>query len=277
MNQVRALRRGRKLTQTSLAEKVGTSQQQIQRIESGQEPKLQLALLICKALDVTLDEVFPDLRAASARLAKRARAANYSVWNDDEALQALEKAGIDTDPTYNLIKVRLACGVERVYHVTGTEKKRLWYRFQGRSAPKGEDFIDFVVFDSDTHRVAMDSDKVAYVHFLFEPGNVQFDRQEPSSGIDFYFSGSRKPHHVGIEPDPPPPEADDGDDEGQIRSMFYMLETGCFSQGEVVILRDEDDEPIFVNPRHLALVEASLDLVMEDDLSGLEDGPGQSG
>lgn len=271
MNKVRALRTQRKLTQAGLAKKVGTSQQQIQRVESGQEPKLELAVAICKALDVTLDQVFPKLRAVVPKLAKRAEAPNYNVWNDEEALQTMDEAGIDTDTRLHLLKLRIASGVERVYHVTGPEKKRLWYRLQGRGAPEGEDFTNFVVFDSDTHRVAVDADQVAYVHFLFEPGNVESEREEPTPGISLFLSGSRKPHHLGMDPDPPPPEGEDADDEGQVRMMFYTLECGYLPKGDVVILRDEDGEPIFVNPRHLALVEANLNLVMEDDLSGLDE------
>jgi len=59
MNTVRKTRLQRKMTQRDLAGKVGTSQQQIQRIENGQTPTLELACRISSALKAELTELFP--------------------------------------------------------------------------------------------------------------------------------------------------------------------------------------------------------------------------
>jgi putative transcriptional regulator len=58
-NRVRDLRRGRALTQQSLAERVGVTRQTIIAVEQGRfAPSVRLALLLARALDVPLQELF---------------------------------------------------------------------------------------------------------------------------------------------------------------------------------------------------------------------------
>ena len=62
-NRVEHFRKKADLTQTGLALKVNTSQQQISRIEKGQDTSPYLAVEIAQALGQSLDAVFPDLKA----------------------------------------------------------------------------------------------------------------------------------------------------------------------------------------------------------------------
>lgn len=55
---VRQLRKECGLTQGQLARVTKTSQQQIQRIEAGQEPSVLLAMRIAKAFGMTVEQVF---------------------------------------------------------------------------------------------------------------------------------------------------------------------------------------------------------------------------
>jgi DNA-binding XRE family transcriptional regulator len=61
-NQISRFRKAQALSQRALAQKVGTSQQQIQRIEAGvQSTDLDLAARIADALSSPLEKVFPEL------------------------------------------------------------------------------------------------------------------------------------------------------------------------------------------------------------------------
>src|ERR1051325_11148656 len=60
-NKIAAFRQTLKLSQRALAALVGTSQQQIDRIEKGQETGPGIAFAIARALQRRADEVFPDL------------------------------------------------------------------------------------------------------------------------------------------------------------------------------------------------------------------------
>ncbi|MCL2475825.1 helix-turn-helix transcriptional regulator [Candidatus Bathycorpusculum sp.] len=55
------------LSQEQLAEKIGVTRQTISLIESGNyNPTIKLCILICKALNTTLDQLFWDSDSSSA-------------------------------------------------------------------------------------------------------------------------------------------------------------------------------------------------------------------
>jgi transcriptional regulator with XRE-family HTH domain len=60
MNNVRTIREAKGLTQRELAKLAGTSQQQIDRLEKGQSPFLELAWKVALALESGLEELFPE-------------------------------------------------------------------------------------------------------------------------------------------------------------------------------------------------------------------------
>src|SRR5258705_10169790 len=97
-NRIWHLRKARDLTQRVLAEKVGTSQQQIQRIEAGViAVRLDLAVKIANALGTRLGDVFPKLAKAEKKRGRRkAPAAQVN--------QELSNAGIDPDPRHWTVK-----------------------------------------------------------------------------------------------------------------------------------------------------------------------------
>ena len=69
-NKIKQFRSKRGMTQRQLAGAVGTSQQQIQRIESGvQAARFEVALKICAALDASMEQVFPAARTILKKVA----------------------------------------------------------------------------------------------------------------------------------------------------------------------------------------------------------------
>src|SRR5262245_24748599 len=96
-NRVRKLRTERKLTQKALAEKVGTSQQQIQRVEAGIHAiRLDFAAKVASALDVELSQAFPNL----GKVRKGRRERRESLID----VQKMPEAGIDPDPRHWTLK-----------------------------------------------------------------------------------------------------------------------------------------------------------------------------
>ncbi len=93
------------LSQRALAELVGTSQQQIQRIESGvQTVRLDLAARIADAMKLSLPEIFPELpkkKPKSKRKEGRSEVGSDVEFVDQEYL----KAGIDTDPRHWTLRI----------------------------------------------------------------------------------------------------------------------------------------------------------------------------
>lgn len=57
-DKVKQLRLESNLTQTELAEMIGTSQEQISRFEKGQEPQFQTLKKLAKALEILSDDLY---------------------------------------------------------------------------------------------------------------------------------------------------------------------------------------------------------------------------
>lgn len=117
-----------------------------------------------------------------------------------------------------------------MFAVTGPERKRLWSAFQ-----QDDGGAEFVVFDSDSKRVAVNVAQLAYVHFLYEV--FPAPESDKMSGIDILFVGATEPEKFGIDPDPSP--ASD-DDIGQVQLVFFTLEGPLKTDNRPLILQDED-------------------------------------
>src|SRR5262245_37266976 len=139
-NHIHNLRKSKGLTQSQLAAQVGTSQQQIQRIEAGvQAARLDLAVKIAEVLGAKLGDVFPKL--------KKGRTGSHSKRDEESQLA---DAGIDSDPAQWTVKFFINDGRVLLFGVTSREKKRI-EQIVGSSA--GEK--SFVVFDAESRRVAV--------------------------------------------------------------------------------------------------------------------------
>lgn len=248
-NRLREARKKAGLTQAALATKVGTSQQQIQRIEQGQSARLDLAVRIAGALAIEIEKLFPGLKPVLKKLGKD----EASYDQVQKARKEFGDAGIDVDPEHWFVKLRLTSGVERVYPVSGTEKSRVWSHLQHGAYEAGH--ASFVLIQSDAVTAAVNRSHLAYVHFLYEVGPFMLDGEE-EAGDDFmttvYFGNEKEPVEFEIPPDGPP--ADDDDSEGQARAVFFELEHDPDVE-DVLILRDIDEENAVIRIGSIALLE----------------------
>lgn len=66
-NKLKTIRESKNLKQTEIAQKVGISVMSYFRYETGErEPKARTAIRIAKALDTTVEELFPEFLAEDA-------------------------------------------------------------------------------------------------------------------------------------------------------------------------------------------------------------------
>src|SRR5689334_9421253 len=95
-NLIRNQRKALGLTQQQLAHLVGTSQQQVQRIEAGaQTIRLDLAVSIAEALKSSLTDLFPGLHRRTKR---RASSRSAKPETSENRIDQLRTVGIDPDP-----------------------------------------------------------------------------------------------------------------------------------------------------------------------------------
>ena len=245
-NLVREKRETRKLTQHALAKLVGTSQQQIQRIESGvQAVRLEMAVAIAKALEVTLVEIFPKLpRAEGRRRSKKPK--EQPKWASKEFLEA----GIDPDPRHWTLKLGLRNGEHFLYRVSSEEKERVaeivWHRH-----------FNFVVFDTKAKRIAIRHEEINFCQFLFDIGGVaEKDESEDSFNLEVHFI-SGEPITFGVEPDQVERSKDEGGRSAQLQNIFFELESDI-GEDDIIWFDDEDAERVYIRRKQLLRIELPL-------------------
>lgn len=272
-NRVRDLRASRGLTQRELAQAVGTSQQQIQRIESGRQAvRFDLATRIADALNESLARVFPETAVPLRRLRRRNSDTTWAdALSDPKARDALEQAGIDMDPELWFLKCRFRGGVESVFQVSGPDKERLWNAVQ-RLAYKR-----FVVFQSESQIVVLNLDHVLFGHFLFEPPNriIDVDEGGKDDGVTVLFAGEADFHAFEVDADEPEPKDDSEEDEGQLRNLLFEAELSNEAD-DVLSFTDVDGETVFLRAADVALMQFPLWAIYPElDVSDEDEEPGE--
>jgi DNA-binding XRE family transcriptional regulator len=133
-NNIKQLRTQLSITQRELAYMVGTSQQQIQRIETGKvAAKLGLAQAICNALDKPLNIVFPESDQLINDFHKKRR-------KTDEDLEAIATS-IEMDSGLWTVKLWLQGQQDYLLlPISAADKRRFYYYFQEK-APNVERFF----------------------------------------------------------------------------------------------------------------------------------------
>lgn len=266
MNKVKSIRTKLGLTQRQLADKVGTSQQQIQRIESGRiAARLTLAADIATALGKPLNVIFPGSVGAIVKAVGDIDTSRYLP--SDEEMNDIQETGVEFDSSAHCLKVWLQGHGEPIYFpVSPQEKRRLFQSVQGEMADS--EVTSFVVFDSWDKRIAINLAELAACQFLFEPmlGLLETDSDANSESLDkkraiVHTTGAVTP--ITFEP-----EADsraDGDDEvlGNFGNVFFQLEQSP-APSERLHFQDADGESVFLRVGSLALLSVPL-WVLEPD------------
>lgn len=248
-NRIREFRKQLGMTQRSLAQAAGTSQQQIQRIESGvQDARFDLAVRICSSLQRSMGEVFPSTARALKAAPTPTETAPHRL--SDALYAALEDAGLDMDPRAWLFKFRLDGGYTGQLWVNGREKRRL---LDAVLSPKEGEFL---VFDTDTHRYAINPEHLVYGHFMFEAAATMAEgsAEEPTwpLRLALRFPDSPDPAFFEVEGDTQSLENDpDSDDSVQLQNLFYCFEAGV---GERMSFADQDGEVVVFSPKKVSMV-----------------------
>ena len=256
-NNIKQLRTQLSITQRELAFMVGTSQQQIQRIETGKvAAKLSLAQAICNALDKPLNVVFPESDRLINDFRKKRR-------QTDEDLEAIGISGIEMDSGLWTVKLWLQGQQDYLLlPISAADKRRFYYYFQEKNTPNTERFF---VFDSSEYRYALNMREVVFHQFLsdgFAPIMSEEEDDYFNVHITLVNSGTMIP--LSVEPDAP--QNEETDDIGQLNAFFDTLDCEPETTNRFMIT-DEDGEDAFIRIGSIAMVRVALDALepVEDD------------
>ena len=259
MNKVKSLRTKLGLTLRQLADKVGTSQQQIQRIESGQiAARLTLAAEIAVALGKPLNVVFPGSLGAVTKAVGDIDISSH--FPSDAELNRIQQTGVEFDSSEHCLKVWLDGHSEQIYFpLSPQEKRRLFQAIQSEKADP--EMTSFVVFESWDKRIAINLAELDACQFLSAPmvGVNEPDFSTVSEPLDknhvFVFpKGGSAPITFKPEVDR---AADDGGVMGDFANLFSKLEMNP-APSERLHFQDVDGESVFLRAGSIALLSVPL-------------------
>jgi transcriptional regulator with XRE-family HTH domain len=262
-NRIAQLRKSRGLTQRALAELVGTSQQQIQRIEAGiHGVRLELATKIAAALGGELSEIFPSLGTVERRGLAGSRYINQN--------SKLAAVGLDPDPNHWTVRFFANDGRVFDYEIPSAEKDRLEIIF-------GRVGSGIVAFETTLRWVAVNQGKIAATQFLFDHGVSSKEVEEEGLKLKLHLVGAKQPIIFGVERDTCLHDADEEGSSSQLQSLFLHLEMNL--EDEIVSFYDEDRERVYIKPTEILIIEvptvccvpalwdAEIEGLTEDDTS----------
>jgi DNA-binding XRE family transcriptional regulator len=257
-NNIRSQRHKLGLTQKQLAKLVGTSQQQIQRIEVGEYVKLDLALKICEALKNPIEKIFPSTKVAIAKLKRKDPAKRQE--SDPEVDEAMDSAGIDVDPAQWTVRFRLRNGLEGAWGLSSSDKEQLVRN--SRDSDK-----KFFCGTSRNAEFAANLRHLSFFQPCFDFGVIDEESDELHC-VRIYLADSPTPMTFQVDPDTEWKE--DEEDEGEFRNLLYSLDMMEDDSHEdpVISFVDEDAERAFFRTDQIALIEIPLFIThpeMEDD------------
>lgn len=253
-NKVGQYRKQAKLTQQQLAELAGTSQQQIQRIETGMvATRVELATAIAGALGAELADLFPTLK----RIAKRRQKSGLPEFDlEQETLDEYESAGLDVDVRVWTVKLRLRGHQEDLFlDVSSRERARL----QNYIAAEDD---RIVVFETGSSSVVLNLRHLVYCHFLYD---VDMDRPTiEKDEVRAFLDGLVEPLAFVVDDDGTPSE----EDEGQFRRLLRSVDNLPSSDvgGQRIDFVDADDEHVYLRADDVALLEIPLWVTTQGEL-----------
>lgn len=259
MNKVKSIRIKLGLTQRQLADKVGTSQQQIQRIESGRiAARLTLAAEIAVALGKPLNVVFPGSLGAITKAVGDIDTSRHLP--SDFELSRIQQTGVELDSSQHCLKVWLHGHSEQIYFpLSPQEKRRLFQAIQGEMADP--ELTSFVVFESWDKRIAINLAELDACQFLSTPmvGVNEPDSSTVSEPLDknhvFVFpKGSLVPMTFKPRVDR---AADDEEAMCDFGNVFSKLEMNP-APSERLHFLDVDGESVFLRVGNVALLSVPL-------------------
>ena len=244
------------MTQSQLAEAVGTSQQQIQRIETGiQIARFDIALLICKILETKMEKVFPKANKVLLKSTKRCDHIS-DIFNDEKIINEMEESGVDISLGITSFEYRLRGGTNGECIVCDPDYRRLWYAVQ-RTSP---DDPPFVVFNSEGSSIVLNLNHLIFCRFKYD---IPKDpKEENNTNVKIFMSDTDIPMIFDVDPDEGNPN--DENDNGQFRNILSAAQT-YLEKNEIYSFYDGDEDKVFLRAEDIAMMEIPL-WVVEPDL-----------
>lgn len=266
-NRIRQLREKKGLSQQALATAVGTSQQQIQRLEAGRQAvKLDLSMRISSALGAEIGVVFPDTRKALKETGQKSlrEVPTSGLYNDQSAVRAFDAAGLDVGLHDWIIKTMFRNGRTLSFPISSADRLRLHRAYQQIESMDG-----FFRFTSHSLDVALNLRRLVFYHEMFEPQGIEpewHDDELSLEQVSLFFSN--QPVVVRLSVDPDENDAEDDEELGQLNHLMWMAEA-LVDESDGSQIMDVDGETACFRLSEVDLITIPMKLL--DDQLYMED------
>lgn len=244
-NKIREARLRKGLTQKALAELAGTSQQQIQRIEAGlQSARLELASAISRALESTLEEIFPGTEGLASHQYEEGWATR-----DVDAIAKAHEVGLDIDLTAHTLKILFQGGRESYFPIQSRDSDRI------NSVLRDPNCRGRIEFHSNGDWVQLNLDHVWVAQMLWDPPTNLYceaggQDDDADLAVRVWFSG-QEPLVYEVEPD----SSDEMLDKYELKDL--ILYAG-YDEDQMLRFKDSDGEWVFLRREDISMISVSL-------------------
>lgn len=252
-NNIQRLRKIHGLSHEEFSEEIKISTEELVRIECGvQCVRFDIAFRMSQFLQVPLEDIFPTIKKIP--FWKNTKW-DLEIYRDHDLSDKLEKVGFDTDACVNFVKLFLRGGHLHTHRVCSHNKTRLLEKVQTDTHS-----CKYVVYDTKTHRVALNLNHLIYAHFKFEPAyDLKVDEELDVESSQVFFTDPSHILELDVEPDAEwdddePPEWPDS----QLGDLFYYAEMSVGEIDSVVMIKDIDGETAFLPLKEIAMVTVPL-------------------
>lgn len=256
-NRIRELRQAKGLSQRDLGRRVGTSQQQIQRLEAGvQAARIDMAFRIAKVLGEPFGAVFPGLGRTTADPTRIVRAVETA---DRAFAEAARKSGIDPDPRSWTVECYLRGGAEITCALSSEDMQGLQFALQDNAQDPTEPFFVWEGGAS-CHGLNLNHLLCGHVRCDREHGPGPFEVTEPSSlKLRVFMAGQSEPLAFDVDTDDDyEPESD-----ADIPPLLYLTHQAQqgLTEHRFFHFTDLNGEDVWIRAADVALIEIPLEIL----------------
>lgn len=248
LNNLRKYRKLAGLTQSALADLVGTTQQMIQRIESSASPARQnMALKLAEQLNQKVELVFPAMRVLSPQ----------DVIKDQSKV---EEVGL----MHTAMQLYFRNGRTERYLLPEQNAFDFMHQLETLTEDTPNEY-PFFVFDTELQRVAVNPREIVFWSTKQELGIAYEKEQEPDTEtaglLSFVFASEELSAGFMVDPDNIDDETFNEETHTHADPLHVLFESAEATEQNLLLFYDIDGDMINLRKREIAYFQCPLRLV----------------
>jgi len=265
-NNVRIARKKLGMDFETLVKKAKIPEVRLVSIEFGESAMIFEATSLCSALDMSLDELFPNAMKYYNDYLNSGKTRN-DLMHDSEKMSKLDDLGIDFSETIYVAKIVLKNGLEFYHDIR--EQEALYVKSLLKSFNNSNNSHTFVLYSTSTHKIVLNKNDVLYISIYPEYEGKSFDQEsdEAMTHVTIYFRNQSEKVLVYCEHDSIA-SFGECDLECQLQCMLtdFDLHKKNKAMDTFSIIDDEDQEEFISNMSSVSIMFVPIPMVCPNSI-----------